>query len=111
MSKYVPAAGDLVWLEFNPQAGHEQAGRRPAIVLSQKEYNRKTGLAVFCPITSKIKGYPFEVLVTGKNINGAVLADQVKSFDWKVRNAKFIERADPDVFEEVAGKLQAIIGS
>jgi len=111
VSRYVPAASDLVWLEFNPQAGHEQAGHRPAIVLSHKEYNRKTGLAVLCPITSKIKGYPFEVLVTGQNVNGAVLADQVKSFDWKVRKAKFIEQADPAVFEEVVGKLHAIIGS
>jgi mRNA interferase MazF len=110
VSEYVPAAGDLVWLEFNPQAGHEQAGHRPAIVLSRKEYNRKTGLAVFCPITSKIKGYPFEVLVAGQKISGAVLADQVKSFDWKFRKAKFIERADSHVFEEVVGKLYAIIG-
>ena len=110
MSRYIPAASDLVWLEFNPQTGHEQAGRRPAIVLSQKEYNRKTGLAICCPITSKIKGYPFEVLVTGQKINGAVLADQVKSFDWKARKAKFIEQADPTVFDEVVGKLQVIIG-
>ena len=110
MSRYVPAARDLVWLEFNPQAGHEQAGHRPAIVLSQKEYNSKTGLAVFCPITSRIKGYPFEVPVTGDKIKGVVLADQVKSFDWKVRNAKFIERADLAIFDEVLGKLYAIIG-
>lgn len=110
MSRYVPAEGDLVWLDFNPQAGHEQAGHRPAIVLSRKAYNRKTGLAVFCPITSKIKGYPFEVPVLGQKIQGAVLADQVKSFDWSVRRAKFIERANADVFEEVVGKLYAIIG-
>ena len=110
MSKYVPAASDLVWLEFNPQAGHEQAGHRPAIVLSHKDYNRKTGLAILCPITSKTKGYPFEVQVNGQKINGAVLADQVKSFDWKVRKAKFIERADSVVFDEVLGKLHAIIG-
>ena len=109
MSRYVPAARDLVWLEFNPQAGHEQAGHRPAIVLSQKKYNSKTGLAIFCPITSRIKGYPFEVPVRGKKIKGAVLADQVKSFDWKVRDAKFIERAGPSVFDEVVGKLYAII--
>ncbi|MDA0349824.1 MAG: endoribonuclease MazF [Verrucomicrobia bacterium] len=110
VSRYVPAEGDLVWLDFNPQAGHEQAGHRPAIVLSRKAYNRKTGLAVFCPITSKIKGYPFEVPVLGQKIQGAVLADQVKSFDWSVRRAKFIERANADVFEEVVGKLYAIIG-
>ena len=110
MSRYVPAVGDLVWLEFNPQAGHEQAGRRPAIVLSRKEYNGKTSLAVFCPITSKIKGYPFEVLVSGQKIKGAILADQVKSFDWKGRKAKFIERADSRIVDEVVGKLYAIIG-
>lgn len=75
MSRYVPAAKDLVWLEFNLQAGHEQAGHRPAIVLSQKKYNSKTGLAIFCPITSRIKGYPFEVPVRGKKIKGAVMAD------------------------------------
>lgn len=88
---YVPKQGDAVWLHFDPQAGHEQAGRRPAIVLSPIAYNRQIGLALFCPITSQIKGYPFEVLLpTGLKISGAILADQVKSFDWQARQAALI---------------------
>lgn len=109
MSRYVPSPGDLVWLEFNPQAGHEQAGRRPAVVLSQREYNRKTGLALFCPITSKVKGYPFEVWVSGKKIEGAILSDQIKSLDWKARKAGFVEKADPATMQEVRGKLAAVL--
>lgn len=83
---YVPDAGDIVWLQFNPQAGHEQAGHRPALVLSPKKYNR-FGLMLCCPMTTKIKGYPFEVVINGKP-ESAVLADQVKSLDWKIRGAK-----------------------
>ena len=110
MSGYVPESGDLVWLEFNPQAGHEQAGHRPAMVLSKRDYNRKTGLAVFCPVTSKVKGYPFEVAVLGEKIEGVVLADQVKSLDWKVRKAKFIETVDDAVLREVVAKMVVILG-
>lgn len=84
---YVPDAGDIVWLEFDPQAGHEQAGHRPALVLSPAIYNGRIGLMLCCPMTTKIKGYPFEVIVPGKP-ESAVLADQVKSLDWKERNAK-----------------------
>src|SRR4029077_6896441 len=85
----VPERGDIVWITLNPQAGHEQAGRRPAVVLSPIAYNRKVGLAVFCPITNQIKGYPFEVLIpAGLPVTGAVLADQVKSLDWGVRKAE-----------------------
>jgi mRNA interferase MazF len=92
----VPDRGDLVWLEFDPQAGHEQAGRRPAVVLSPKIYNERTGLMLCCPITSKVKGYPFEVLLpNGLKIGGAVLADQLRNLDWKARNADLIERV-PD---------------
>jgi len=81
-SRYIPAQGDIVWLQFNPQAGHEEAGRRPALVVSPKEYNRKVGLALFCPVTSQVKGYPFEVLLpSGLAASGAVLSDQVKSLD------------------------------
>lgn len=109
MSKYVPSAGDLVWLEFNPQVGHEQAGRRPALVLSRKEYNRKTGLGVFCPITSQTKGYPFEVPVHGKKIDGVVLADRVKNLDWRARKARFIEKADNSVLEEAISKFTVIL--
>ena len=109
MSGYIPGPGDLVWLEFNPQAGHEQAGHRPAMVLSKKDYNRKTGLALLCPITSKVKGYPFEVRVVGKKIGGAILSDQIKSLDWKARNVKFIERADNSILQDVLAKLFVIL--
>jgi mRNA interferase MazF len=109
VSNYIPEQGDIVWLEFDPQAGHEQAGHRPAITLSRIEYNNKTRLAIFCPITSKVKGYPFEVLITGKKTKGAILSDQVKSLDWKARNVKFIERLDESAFDEVLSKLKVII--
>ncbi len=109
MSRYVPEEGDIVWLEFDPQAGHEQAGHRPAVVLSRKAYNRKTGLAIFCPITSQIKGYPFEVNVDGKKIRGAILSDQVKSLDWKARRAKLIEKLDTETLAEAVAKLSSII--
>jgi mRNA interferase MazF len=88
---YVPRRGDVVRLTFSPQAGHEQAGRRPAVVLSPLAYNAKVGLAILCPITSQIKGYPFEVIIpNGLPVNGAILADQVKSLDWQAREAEFI---------------------
>lgn len=106
---YVPERGDLVWLNFNPQAGHEQAGRRPALVISPKSYNGKVGLAIFCPITSHVKGYPFEVVVTGNTISGVVLADQVKSLDWRARNTAFVEEAAEPVVAEVLGKLAALV--
>ena len=106
---YVPSHGDIVWLEFNPQAGHEQAGRRPAMVLSKKAYNQKTGLGIFCPITSKVKGYPFEVTISGKKISGAILSDQVKSLDWKARKVRFIEKAGNSVLKEVISKISVII--
>ena len=109
VSRYIPEEGDIVWLEFDPQAGHEQAGHRPAVVLSRKAYNQKTGLAIFCPITSRIKGYPFEVNVDGKKISGAVLSDQVKSLDWKARRAKLIEKLDDEALAEVVAKLSSII--
>ncbi len=86
--EYVPDRGDVIWLQFNPQAGHEQAGRRPALVISPKAYNRKVGLLICCPITNQKKGYPFEVnLPEGIGITGVILSDQVKSLDWKVRQA------------------------
>ena len=109
MKHYTPAQGDLVWLEFNPQPGHEQAGRRPALVLSRQEYNHKTSLAIFCPITTKPKGYPFEVVVNSGKVHGVVLADHVKSLDWKARKAKFIERAAPSVLQETLSKFDLII--
>ncbi|RLD08284.1 MAG: endoribonuclease MazF [Chloroflexota bacterium] len=107
---YVPDAGDIVWITFNPQAGHEQAGYRPALILSPKAYNRKVGLAILCPITSKVKGYPFEVLVPkGLQIRGAILSDQVKSLDWKVREAKFKCKLPSEQFNEVIRKLSTLI--
>ncbi len=109
MSGYVPSPGDVVWLEFNPQAGHEQAGHRPAIVVSERAYNRKTGLALFCPITSFVKGYPFEVALPGQTIQGVVLADQLKSLDWRAREARLIESAPPEVFAEVLAKIKALL--
>ena len=106
---YIPHRGDIVWLNFTPQAGHEQMGTRPALILSPEKYNKKTGLAVCCPITSNIKGYPFEVVVSGKKINGAVLADHLKNLDWKVRKAKFIEKASDDIVNQCSLKIAALI--
>lgn len=88
---YVPDRGDVIWLNFSPQAGHEQAGVRPALVLSPETYNTKSGLILSCPITSKIKGYPFEVRLKTKKIDGVILADQLKSLSWQERKATFIE--------------------
>lgn len=107
---HVPQRGDLVWLNFNPQAGHEQAGHRPALVLSPREYNEKSSVALFCPITSTVKGYPFEVeLPPGGPIGGAVLADQVRSLDWRARGLKFAAAAPRQVIAEVRGKLLALL--
>ena len=103
---YIPRRGDAIWLNFNPQSGHEQAGRRPALVLSPEEYNRKTGLAIFCPITSQVKGYPFEVkLPAGLPVNGVVLADQVKSLDWQVRDAALIKKLPMQIVNETTDLL------
>ncbi len=106
---YIPDRGDIIWLDFTPQKGREQAGRRPALVLSPSEYNKKTNLAVCCPITSHKKGYPFEVEINGKKTDGVVLSDHIKSLDWKERNAKLIERANNEVIEETQAKLSALI--
>lgn len=107
---YIPERGDIVWITFNPQAGHEQAGRRPALVLSPKAYNGKVGLALLCPITSQIKGYPFEVLIPdGLPINGAVLSDQVKSLDWKARNAEKACSLSKDITVKVLQRVKALI--
>jgi len=107
---YRPKRGDLIWLNFTPQAGHEQAGRRPALVISDDDYNRKVGLALACPITSRIKGYPFEVVLPqGMALGGVVLADQVRSLDWKSRQAAFIAKAPANVLSETLEKLNTII--
>ena len=109
MPRYVPSRGDVIWLSFDPQAGHEQAGTRPAIVLSPKKYNGKTSLIIVCPITSKIKGYPFEVRLVGRKIDGVILSDQVKSFNWRARKAQLIEQANPDAVSEVQEKLLLLL--
>ncbi len=110
VGRYVPERGDLVWLQFNPQSGHEQAGRRPALVVSPAAYNRKVGLGLFCPVTSQVKGYPFEVQLpaTGE-VTGVVLADQIKNLDWRARQARRIAQVPRSVIDEVLGKLSTLI--
>jgi mRNA interferase MazF len=110
MARYVPARGDAVWLLFNPQAGHEQAGRRPALIASPAEYNRKVGLALLWPITSQAKGYPFEVaLPSNLKVAGVVLADQLKSLDWRVRRATFIARVPAAVVDEALEMVNTLL--
>lgn len=111
VARYVPDRGDAVWLHVDPRSGHEQGGRRPAIVLSPASYNGKVGLAILCPVTSQAKGYPFEVeLPEGAHVEGVVLADQVKSLDWQARKAELIGRMPEEVTGEVLGKLGALLG-
>ena len=106
---YVPGAGDVVWLEFDPQAGHEQAGHRPALVVSPASYNAKTGLMVCCPMSTRIKGHPFEVLTEFDGVASAVLSDQVKSLDWKVRKAKKKGAVPAVVMVHVRAKIKALL--
>lgn len=109
-NQFIPERGDAIWITFNPQAGHEQAGRRPAVVLSPTAYNEKVGLAILCPITSRIKGYPFEVLLPdGLPINGVVLSDQVKNLDWRARNAELICKLPNSALQEVMQKLGTLL--
>ena len=108
--RYVPNTGDIVWIAFTPQAGREQAGHRPALVLSPRSYNEKTNLALLCPVTSRVKGYPFEVsLPTPGTVGGVILADQVKSLDWRARRARFDSRVPPHVVGEVVEKLSVLL--
>ena len=107
---YVPDKGDIIWLNFSPQVGHEQAGHRPALVLSPQEYNARTGLALLCPITSSIKGYPFEVtLPPNISVAGVVLADQVKSQDWRARGARYECPVPQSVVGEVLARIDALL--
>jgi mRNA interferase MazF len=109
-TSYCPKRGDIVWLMFTPQAGHEQAGRRPALVLSPESYNRKVGLALFCPITGHVKGYPFEVILPDAlPVSGVVLADQVKSLDWKTRQATYCCAVDCETLHEVMNKFALLV--
>lgn len=108
---YCPKRGDIVWITFTPQSGHEQRGIKPAITISPLEYNQKTNLGIFCPITSKAKGYPFEVKIKSKKINGVILSDQIKNMDWKTRNAKFITTANEETLEQVLENINLLIGN
>lgn len=108
--RYVPRRGDIVWLSFTPQAGHEQAGGRPALVLSPSAYNGKVGLALMCPTTSRVKGYPFEVAIpSGLAVTGVVLSDQVKSLDWRARQAAFAARLPDAEVNQVLGMIGALL--
>lgn len=109
--KYVPTAGDLVWINFHSKAGHEQRGRRPGLVLSPEIYNHKTGLAIICPITNRQKGYSFEVpLPAGLPIGGSVLADHMKNLDWEQRQAEHAGTAPERVMEQVRTRIAALLG-
>lgn len=108
--RYVPDRGDIVWLDFDPQAGHEQAGTRPALVVSPIAYNRRSGLMLCCPITSRIKGYPFEVAIDAAvQTTGVVLADQVRSLDWKVRRARRKGKAPARTVQSVSARLRLLL--
>jgi len=110
VDELIPDRGDLIWLSFDPQAGHEQAGRRPAVVLSPAAYNGRVGLALVCPVTSRVKGYPFEVaLPGGLPISGVVLTDQVKNLDWRVRRAEIVSRLPAEVTAEILTKLGTLL--
>lgn len=107
---YSPDRGDIVWIDFSPQAGHEQAGRRSALVISPATYNKKVGLAILCPITTQVKGYPFEVMLPGGlPIQGVVLSDQAKSLDWRARRTTFAATVDQAVTAQVLNKLGALL--
>ncbi len=109
VKRYIPKQGDLVWLDFGPTKGHEQKGRRPAFVLSSEKYNKKIGLALFCPIKSVSKNYPFEVILINNKISGVILTDQVKSYDWKERNLEFITNSNQDTILKVIKKVKILI--
>ena len=108
MAAWAPDAGDIIWLQFDPQAGHEQAGHRPALVLTPQRYNERRGMAICCPMTSRIKGYPFEVVVS-RDPPSAVLADQVKSLDWRARQATGKGRVNAKVFADVQAKIRSLL--
>lgn len=107
---FIPGRGDLVWTDFNPQAGREQAGKRPALVLSPRVYNEKTGLAVMVPITSHVKGYPFEVAIHHKTIKGVVLADHLKNMDWRTRGVTYAGKVSAATMGKVMQNIIALIG-
>lgn len=107
---YCPERGDIVWLDFDPQSGHLQKGRRPALCISPKVYNSKVGLALFCPITNQIKGYPYEVILPPNlPVSGVIISDQIKSLDWKIRNADFIIKVPRNIMNETLSKFSTLI--
>jgi mRNA interferase MazF len=107
---YIPKRGDVVWIDFSPQVGHEHSGRRPAIVLTSLAYNRRIGLALFCPITSRIKGYPFEVpLPEGIGMSGVILADQIKSLAWRERKAVYILTLPDEMVKDLLEKIDTLL--
>ena len=109
-AEYTPERGDLIWLQFDPHAGHEQSGLRPALVLSPAAYNQKVGLALLCPITNQVKGYPFEVAIpSGLKASGVILADQVKSMDWRARAARRIATVPPAILQDVLAKIDLLL--
>ncbi|MGR3220955.1 MAG: type II toxin-antitoxin system PemK/MazF family toxin [Candidatus Anammoxibacter sp.] len=110
LDKFIPKCGDVVWIDFDPQSGHEQSGRRPAVVLSPQKYNQKVGLAIFCPITKNIKGYPFEVIIPKTNmVSGAILADHVKNPDRRARNVEYVCKLSDKIIVDVLKKLGTLI--
>lgn len=109
VASFIPDRGDIVWLNFSPQLGHEQAGVRPVLVLSPKSYNKKSALMLACPITSKTKNYPFEVRVKVKRIDGVILADQIKSLDWRKRRISFIEKVEAAIIEQTQELIEVIL--
>ena len=110
-SRRTPDRGDIVWIDFNPQTGHEQAGRRPAVVLSPALYNGRTGLALLCPVTNQVKGYPFEVAIPQSlSVTGVILADQVKSLDWRQRNAAIVARVPQETIDKILECLDILMG-
>ncbi|AEH63650.1 endoribonuclease MazF [Zymomonas mobilis] len=109
MSAFIPDSGDIVWLDFDPQAGREQSGHRPAVVLSPASYNAKAGMMICCPTTTKIKGYPFEVLIAGKK-ESVVLCDQVRSLDYRARNAKRKGKVSAGELEEIRQRVRLLVG-
>ena len=110
VTRYVPEAGDVVWLDFDPKSGREQAKRRPALVLTEQSYNRASGLAVVCPLTSQRKSYPFALPTVVDKVEGAILVDHLKSLDWAARRAKFHSKADPALLKKVRGYVGVLLG-
>lgn len=110
IQNYVPCRGDIIWLDFNPQTGKEQMGRRPALVISPQNYNSKVGLVIVCPITSQIKNYPFEVRLPDTfQTKGVIISDQIKSLDYSIRNAEFIEKISEKLIAEIQKKLRLLL--